>query len=67
MAIMEQGKTKNTLTVIQTPPSAQGGHNIIGLTPSAMESLELFEGDTVLLKGKVSSFYVCRTHYQHQR
>ncbi|GMH97730.1 hypothetical protein TrST_g162 [Triparma strigata] len=52
MAIMEQGRTKNTLTVIQTPPSAQGGHNIIGLTPSAMESLELFEGDTVLLKGK---------------
>eukprot|EP00520_Triparma_pacifica_P006446 CAMPEP_0118644108 /NCGR_PEP_ID=MMETSP0785-20121206/6756_1 /TAXON_ID=91992 /ORGANISM="Bolidomonas pacifica, Strain CCMP 1866" /LENGTH=841 /DNA_ID=CAMNT_0006535831 /DNA_START=108 /DNA_END=2629 /DNA_ORIENTATION=- len=51
-AILSSSSTKNTLRVVSSPPGSDVGHNVVGLSEEAMEALEVFEGDVVLLKGK---------------
>jgi anaerobic selenocysteine-containing dehydrogenase len=49
-AILTSSTTKNTLVVVEAPNAV--GHTVVGLSEATMENLEIFEGDSVQLKGK---------------
>eukprot|EP01121_Diplochlamys_sp_Union-15-3_P009387 TRINITY_DN2566_c0_g1_i4.p1 TRINITY_DN2566_c0_g1~~TRINITY_DN2566_c0_g1_i4.p1 ORF type:complete len:804 (-),score=198.74 TRINITY_DN2566_c0_g1_i4:59-2440(-) len=55
-AIMDRKKAPNRLMVEE---SAQDDNSVIGLNPDTMETLSLFRGDTVLIKGKRRRDTVC--------
>ena len=50
-AILNSSKSKNTMKVYQYSEE-DSGHSVVGMTESAMTSLGVFDGDTVLIKGK---------------
>jgi len=52
-AIMGQSTSINTLKVfIYSDEENDGGHSVVGMTESAMETLGVFDGDTISIKGK---------------
>lgn len=52
-AIMGQSKSTNTMKVfIYSDEENDGGHSVVGMTENAMETLGVFDGDTVSIKGK---------------
>lgn len=55
-AIMERKKAPNRLVVEE---SVTDDNSVVSLHPSVMEKLQLFRGDTVLLKGKKRRDTVC--------
>lgn len=50
-AILNSSKSKNTMKVYQYSEE-DSGHSVVGMTENAMTSLGVFDGDTVLIKGK---------------
>lgn len=50
-AILHSSKGKNSMKVYQYSEE-DSGHSVVGMTESAMTSLGVFDGDTVLIKGK---------------
>lgn len=50
-AILNSSKGKNSMKVYQYSEE-NSGHSVVGMTESAMTSLGVFDGDTVLIKGK---------------
>lgn len=55
-AIMDRKRSKNRLIVDE---ARNDDNSVICLSPKKMEELELFRGDTVLLKGKKGKDTVC--------
>ncbi len=55
-AILEQKKRPNRLMVDE---ATNDDNSVVALHPSKMEELQLFRGDTVLLKGKRRKDTVC--------
>jgi len=57
-AIMDMKKTPNRLIVDESPASADD-NSVIYLSEAKMEELQLFRGDTVLLRGKRRKDTIC--------
>ena len=55
-AIMDKKKAPNRLVVDDT---TNDDNSVVCLSPAKMEELQLFRGDTVLLKGKKGKDTVC--------
>ena len=55
-AIMDKKKAPNRLVVDDT---TNDDNSVVTLSPAKMEELQLFRGDTVLLKGKKGRDTVC--------
>jgi transitional endoplasmic reticulum ATPase len=51
-AILKTATGRNTMTVYPVSGEASDGHTVVGMAESAMDDLELFDGDTVSIKGK---------------
>jgi len=51
-AILKTATGRNTMTVYPVLGDATDGHTVVGMTEASMEELQLFEGDTVSIKGK---------------
>mmetsp|Transcript_7747 Transcript_7747/g.13959 ORF Transcript_7747/g.13959 Transcript_7747/m.13959 type:complete len:928 (-) Transcript_7747:88-2871(-) len=53
MAIMGGGASRNAMQVyLYSDEESDAGHTVVGMTESAMESMGIFDGDTVAIKGK---------------
>lgn len=55
-AIMDKKKAPNRLVV---DDAANDDNSVVSLSPAKMEELQLFRGDTVLLKGKKGKDTIC--------
>eukprot|EP00565_Helicotheca_tamesis_P008540 CAMPEP_0185727986 /NCGR_PEP_ID=MMETSP1171-20130828/3493_1 /TAXON_ID=374046 /ORGANISM="Helicotheca tamensis, Strain CCMP826" /LENGTH=907 /DNA_ID=CAMNT_0028396637 /DNA_START=202 /DNA_END=2922 /DNA_ORIENTATION=+ len=51
-AILGGSAGRNTMQVYLYSDEDSGGHTVVGMTESAMESMGVFDGDTVSIKGK---------------
>jgi transitional endoplasmic reticulum ATPase len=51
-AILKGSTGSNTMQVYHVSEEASNGHTVVGMTENAMESLGIFDGDTVSVKGK---------------
>lgn len=61
-AILNSSKSKNTMKVYQYSEE-DSGHSVVGMTENAMTSLGVFDGDTVLIKGKRGKKNGCNSCY----
>jgi len=51
-AILGTAPGRNTMQTYLFSDDTSGGHTVVSLTPDAMESMGIFDGDTVSIKGK---------------
>lgn len=51
MAILGGSSSRNSMEVLQYDDDTLG-HSVVGMSPDSMESMGIFEGDTVHIKGK---------------